>query len=693
MEQIEGLMQFKDMFGASACHIWILDSYDDWDLICGCPLTEVEKMLYSKAAWPDSPPMNSKTLLKYDFHIGCQLFQFETEGPDSILVRAIIQSSRRLSKLECEHFVLQIRFLLLRHNSKRHLQEQNTWLQGLHSLTSLLDLNELLQNIMDNASIAIPAVDRGFLSLYDAETQMLIPMARIGIGKTIYDYKTKTGEGITGKIFQSGIGQIYNIDEALEAISDLQEENLNHLKNAVEESEIKGNGIYMAVPIRMNKEKLGVIIVHQIKKKRMLSKEDLRRLQGFADQAAIAITNARLFSELRDTNEYLLKRNQIHEAFTKLSLKDTDLEMVAETVERMIDLPVSLFDLTKNVWYPQSPPVSYIHGDTPVSNSSDNHASPLTVTGANDVSFHLYPILNEGLTIGYFVVELLRPLKPLDTVVLEQGSALVALKMVNTYSMTDLHYKRSYEFYNELLLFKEPNLLAARSKDFGLSPDKPLFVAVLQLTEMSQDVKKREAHLRRLIAFLHRELGHSDIFLFGFDVKVTIILHATNESQQDSIIQKLKTAVCSWKNNHSPLLHGGIGRLYEGLENVAKSTEEANKTLTYLLNRGTPGILRYENIGINRLFLNQQTKEIKQFIHEVLTPLQSPKAQASELELTLKTYIAANRSTSITAERLHIHPNTLYHRIRKIEDLLGIDLNEPNDWLTLLLACHLSETY
>jgi DNA-binding PucR family transcriptional regulator len=63
------------------------------------------------------------------------------------------------------------------------------------------------------------------------------------------------------------------------------------------------------------------------------------------------------------------------------------------------------------------------------------------------------------------------------------------------------------------------------------------------------------------------------------------------------------------------------------------------------------------------------------------------------MELTLKTYIAANRSTSITADRLHIHPNTLYHRIRKIEDLLRVDLSEPNDWLTLLLACHLRETY
>ena len=87
----------------------------------------------------------------------------------------------------------------------------------------------------------------------------------------------------------------------------------------------------------------------------------------------------------------------------------------------------------------------------------------MTVT-INETPIHLYPIVNEGIPIGYFVVELKRPISPIDTVVLEQGSALVALKMVNAYSMTDMYYKQCYEFFNELLQYKEPNLLASKSK-------------------------------------------------------------------------------------------------------------------------------------------------------------------------------------------------------------------------------------
>ncbi|WP_423798142.1 helix-turn-helix domain-containing protein [Neobacillus sp. SAB-20_R2A] len=681
------------LLNSSSYHVWILDSSDDWVLICGTPSSEEVEPIFQSAKWAESSPQINQTYQTcYDTHTGSQLFIFETESPESISVRAKIHLNRQLSQMECDHFVLQARYVLLRQSVNRHWQEHDSWLKGLNTLTSTLDLDELLHNIMHNALIAIPAVDTGFLTLYDPETQKLTPKASIGLNQSINEFKTDIGEGIAGKVFMEGTGCIYNQDQASEAISNLQEENYTNLMNSLHPSELVANITTMAVPVRMNDVKLGVMIVHQIKKKRKLNKEDLRRLQGFADQAAIAITNARLFSELRETNEHLIKRNQIHDIFTKLLLKDTDLIAVIKTAERLIGLPVYLYDLTKNEWYPITPkPLA--SSDFPLSFYWENRVDSWTITGENEAPFYFHPVVNEGNSIGYFVVELHRPLKPLDQIVLEQGGALVALMMVNTYSLTDMYYKRSYEFFNELLQYRDPNLLTARCREFKLSPEKPLFVTYLQVNELGQDMKKREVSLRRLISTLHKELGHTDILLFGFHDKITIILHAKNEAQRENLIQKMNAAVKYWSNHDTTLLQCGIGRLYTGLEYVMKSSEEASKSLMYLTGRGIPGFLKYENIGINRLFLNQQTKDIEQFIQEVLSPLQSPKAKSSDLEMTLKTYITANRSTSITAEQLHIHPNTLYHRIRKIEELLNVDLNAPNDWLTLLLACHLSESY
>ncbi|MGE7607899.1 helix-turn-helix domain-containing protein [Peribacillus frigoritolerans] len=692
MEQSGILMCRSD--GALTYHVWILDSTEEWGHLCGEPLTDHDKKIFSNEdTWPNSSCIESNNYSTcYNAHTGHQHFLFTTKVPETTSVRACIHSGRTLSKLESDHFVLQVRYLLLEQTIERHWQENDAWLEGLHSLTSMLELNELLHNIMQNALIAIPAVDSGFLMLYDAETQKLVPKASIGMGSSIYDFKTNLGEGVGGKVFEGGIGHIYNREQAFAAISNIQANNMKSLMVSMEHTEENPNLMVMAVPVRMNKDKLGVMIVHQIYKKQKLTNDDLRRLQGFADQAAIAITNARLFSDLRETNEYLVNRNHIHDVFTKLSFKDSDLIMVAKTVEQMTNLPVSLFDLTKNEWYPHYTPLSRRLMDTDLLKKWENRVEALTVT-TNGTSIHLYPIVNDGVAIGYFVVELHRSLRPLDTVVLEQGSALVALKMVNTYSMTDMYYKQCYEFFNELLQYREPNQLASKARDFGLSPDKPLFVIALQLSGKAQVVKKRETHQRMLIAALHKELGSLEYLLFGFHDKVTIIMNASTESLQQVLIEKLNKVVTLWTNKDAPILRGGIGRLYTGLEHVAKSSEEANKSLAYLLSRGTPGIIGYQSIGINRLFLNQQTEDIEQFIQEVFAPLQSSKAKSSELEMTLKTYIAANRSISDTAGRLHIHQNTLYHRIRKIEEALAVDLNDSNVWLKLLLAYHLSETY
>lgn len=676
-------------FSGSPLHVWTLNSYMNWVHVCGVQLSTEEEQIYKKLKWPE---IQNKEFLAswYDPQVKCHLFTLET---DLMTVRALINSKVPLSEAESEYFIMHVRYLLTQKSLERHWQEHDAWLQGLNSLTSNLDLNELLYNIMQNALIAIPQVDIGFFMLYDPEEQKLVSKAAVGIGRSIYDFKTDIGEGIAGKVFQDGKGCINNPEQALEGISNLTEENYRNLMNAFDD-DVKLSGLpLMGVPVKMNNDRLGVMVVHQTEKnKRKLTSEDLRRLQGFADQAAIAISNARLFSALRETNEYLVKRNQIHEVFTNLTFQNADLVKIVQIVERLIGLPVFLFDLTKNEWYPRPSDKLLQLEDTLFSTDMVNGVQPLSIT-INQKNFHLYPIVNEGFPIGYFTVELRRPLEALDRVVLEQAGALVALKMVNAYSITDLYYEKIYEFYNELLLYRDPNRLKDHSKEYGLSPEKPFFVVILQIKDRGDDIQKRETHLRQLIASLNKALTQYDHLLFGFQDKVTIIIHAGNEASRETIIKKIKTGGNLWNNDRSTVLRGGMGRLYTGFEFVAKSAEEANKSLTYLSNRDISGILQYENIGINRLFLNQDPKDIEQFIQEVLSPLQSPKAEASDLELTLKTYIGTNRSISKTAELLHIHTNTLYHRLKRIEDELKIDMNEPNNWLTLLLACHLSETY
>lgn len=64
-------------------------------------------------------------------------------------------------------------------------------------------------------------------------------------------------------------------------------------------------------------------------------------------------------------------------------------------------------------------------------------------------------------------------------------------------------------------------------------------------------------------------------------------------------------------------------------------------------------------------------------------------AHGSELLLTVRTYLECDKSPSRTAAELNVHRSTLDYRIRRAEEVMGLDLSDPDDhfsaWLSLRL--------
>jgi DNA-binding PucR family transcriptional regulator len=66
------------------------------------------------------------------------------------------------------------------------------------------------------------------------------------------------------------------------------------------------------------------------------------------------------------------------------------------------------------------------------------------------------------------------------------------------------------------------------------------------------------------------------------------------------------------------------------------------------------------------------------------------KAKQKEYSMTLRVYLENNRSVSRTSQQLYLHRNTVAYRIRRILDVLGVDLDDPNQFLAVYLACYAS---
>jgi purine catabolism regulator len=138
----------------------------------------------------------------------------------------------------------------------------------------------------------------------------------------------------------------------------------------------------------------------------------------------------------------------------------------------------------------------------------------------------------------------------------------------------------------------------------------------------------------------------------------------------------------------------GVGRYYEGVEGLSKAAIEAEKAVTMGLRLFGPGQLTYfGDLGVYRLLLSiGQQKELREFYQEVLGQLiDHDSRNGGELLQTLEAYFQYHGSPSKMAEGMHLHRNTLLYRLRRIQDITNLDLEDAETRLALHMALRIGE--
>jgi PucR C-terminal helix-turn-helix domain len=74
------------------------------------------------------------------------------------------------------------------------------------------------------------------------------------------------------------------------------------------------------------------------------------------------------------------------------------------------------------------------------------------------------------------------------------------------------------------------------------------------------------------------------------------------------------------------------------------------------------------------------------FVRRYLKPLAGLGRLGAELDSTLRAWFDNGMRIDETAEALHLHPNTLRHRLRRFEEATGADLRHPSDLIELWWA-------
>ncbi|MHA6260937.1 PucR family transcriptional regulator [Sporosarcina sp. CAU 1771] len=133
----------------------------------------------------------------------------------------------------------------------------------------------------------------------------------------------------------------------------------------------------------------------------------------------------------------------------------------------------------------------------------------------------------------------------------------------------------------------------------------------------------------------------------------------------------------------------GISMVYTNVSDIPRSYDEARKVLEL----HDSGILQsdfYEKAGIYRLLLPLKEANLleiycKSYLDEVF---EYDRKMGANLFETLSVLLECSGSKKETSDRLFIVRQTLYHRIDRLESILGKDFMEPANRIALEVAIH-----
>lgn len=166
---------------------------------------------------------------------------------------------------------------------------------------------------------------------------------------------------------------------------------------------------------------------------------------------------------------------------------------------------------------------------------------------------------------------------------------------------------------------------------------------------------------------------------------------STPARNQREIAKIMADAVARVKADYPqlPPFSVGIGRLRYSVAELCRSFQEARQALSLgRFRQPENGITCYEDLGVLKLLSHIRSEELDDFAQETLGVLMEYDTQnATELLKTLEIYFQENESLPQAAERLFIHANTLRNRLKKIEGILGMELNQADVKVRFYVAC------
>lgn len=240
----------------------------------------------------------------------------------------------------------------------------------------------------------------------------------------------------------------------------------------------------------------------------------------------------------------------------------------------------------------------------------------------------------------------------------------------------------------------DENEIRRRLRQTNLAMESSEIVACIGKLHSTSSEKSLDSLITQLLFVSRSVFEEQGFFLLSTYDRNRLIYILFNQKDRKNwklrlrnALEQLKTSTFTHSHRRS-YSQFGIGKITDELRQLHKSLQTAEEALAIQEKIGNHTDVFYEDLHIYRMIAHlHNTGKLYEFVMDYLEPvIQYDRTRQGNMLQTLKTFLACNGSKQETAARLFIVRQTLYHRLEKLEDLLGSDFMTPEKRLAIEFA-------
>lgn len=410
----------------------------------------------------------------------------------------------------------------------------------------------------------------------------------------------------------------------------------------------------------------------------------LQMLKSYCSQTALAISNAQLYS-----NE--IRVGELHEELFEEALNKGGYEGILQRVSNFIEEPILLLDEFGNAILAANPKqyknndrnINHIELYNAIQKSQQKKENSFEINNKGNC-YSVFNICLHNRIVAYLILSKnLASYDQLSIVAIEQTKNVLALQINQEKTGIEVENRLRQDYLHDLIagLATEEDLLR-RARHLNISFDQPHAIIVLDPCKQETDFS---IHLNHIL----------DKFRYMIDKELLPLsmvqdqkLFLVTPGEHVNTITNFARNYTDEKYPDLPFRIGISNSIIQPKDYIT-AYNEAKKAADFASSfQFNSNIVHFNDLGIIGLLFNTENPTaMMQFMEKHLSKLiEYDKQNNSELLTTLEVFLDNESAIQASAEKLHIHYNTLRYRLNRLEDILDTDLANTQNRMNLQVA-------